>query len=327
MKRYNNCFHGIIGQERIVEGLTQAIINNSIFHSYIFSGPKGSQRTRMAYSFARALLSKDKPSYNDYRIDDNNHPDLINIFPQGASIKIKQIREDIIGDILIKPFESNYKIYIIHDAHTMGVPAQNTLLKTLEEAPSYGVIILITDNLSALLPTIISRSQNYKFQPLKEEVIENYLQRHQGLELSKAREISLMANGSIERAIQLSQGEDIRQERQDLLEKLLRIIKDKDIVSVFSTGEYLMEQRDRLEELLDFLMLWFRDISVYKELGDNKWIIHKEDKKLLEEFSYYLSDKQINDIINDISIMKSNRRFNINLQLNIETMLLRIQEE
>ena len=93
--------------------------------------------------------------------------------------------------MLIKPFESNYKIYIIHDAHTMGVPAQNTLLKTLEEAPSYGVIILITDNLSALLPTIISRSQNYKFQPLKEEVIENYLQRHQGLELSKAREISL----------------------------------------------------------------------------------------------------------------------------------------
>ena len=82
-----------------------------------------------------------------------------------------------------------------------------------------------------------------------------------------------------------------------------------------------------MEELLDFLMLWFRDISVYKELGDNKWIIHKEDKKLLEEFSYYLSDKQINDIINDISIMKSNRRFNINLQLNIETMLLRIQEE
>ena len=73
----------------------------------------------------------------------------------------------------------------------MGVPAQNTLLKTLEEAPSYGVIILITDNLSALLPTIISRSQNYKFQPLKEEVIENYLQRHQGLELSKARKFPL----------------------------------------------------------------------------------------------------------------------------------------
>ncbi len=327
MKKYNNYFKEIIGQQKVVDGLTQAVNSNSVFHSYIFSGPKGSQRTRMAYSFAKTLLSKDKPSYTDSRVEDNNHPDLINIFPQGASVKIKQIREDLVGDILIKPFESKYKIYIIHQAHTMGVQAQNALLKTLEETPRYGVIILITDSLSALLPTIISRSQSYKFLPLKDEAIEKYLQNIQGISQSKAREISLLANGSIERATKIEQGDESLQKRQDLLEKLLRIVKDRDIVAVFTTAEYLRDQKDRQEEFLDFLILWFRDISLFKELGDNKWLIHKEYKNLLEEFSYYLSDKQINDIIEGVNTIKNNRRFNINFQLNMETLLLRIQEE
>lgn len=329
MKKSSNYFREIIGQQRVVEALTQALNMDHISHSYIFSGPKGTQRTRMAYSFAKVLLSKGKPSYSDSsrRIDDHNHPDLIDIFPDDASIKIKQIRDDLIKDISIKPYESKYKIYIIHDAHTMGPPAQNALLKTLEEPPEYGVIILITNNLPVLLPTIISRSQNHQFKPLNENIIQKYLQERHNLTEQKAREISIMANGSIEKAVLLCQEDNILQEREELLQNLLKIIKDKDIITAFSTAKYLKDHKDHLDELLDFIMLWFRDISLYKELGNNKWIIHREYEDLLQEFSYYLSDDQINVIIEEVNISKNNRKYNVNLQLNMETMLLKMQEE
>ncbi len=329
MKKSNNYFHEIVGQQKVVETLTQALNNNHISHSYIFSGPKGTQRTRMAYSFAKALLSEGKPSYSDSsrRVEDHNHPDLINIFPDGTSIKIKQIRDDLIKDISIKPFESKYKIYIVHDAHTMGTPAQNALLKTLEEPPEYGIIILITNNLPVLLPTIISRSQNLQFKPLNENIIQNYLQKRHKIEEQKAREISIMANGSIEKAVSLCQKDNILQEREELLQSLLKIIKDKDVITAFSTAQYLKEHKEHLEELLDFIMLWFRDISLYKELGKNRWIIHREYEDLLQEFSYYLSDDQINVIIEEVNISKNNMKYNVNLQLNMETMLLKMQEE
>ena len=322
-------FQEIIAQSKVVEALTQAIDNNRISHSYIFSGPKGSQRTKMAYSFAKALLSKGKPSYGNLsrKVNDGNHPDIIDIFPEGSSIKIKQIREDLIKDITIKPYESKYKIYIIHEADTLGLPAQNALLKTLEEPPGYGIIILITNNLSILLPTIISRSQNLKFQVLNERTIQDYLQKSHHIEKQKARRISIMANGSIEKAVLLCQEKGILLERQELLERLFKIIKDKDLIQIFSTAKYLIEHKDQLDETLDFMMLWFRDIYLYKELGNNRWIIHKEYDDLLQEFSYYLSEHQINDIIEEINSSKNNRKYNVNLQLNMETMLLKMQEE
>lgn len=329
LKKFNHYFQEIIGQQKVVDTLTQEIDKNRISHSYIFSGPKGTQRTRMAYCFAKALLSKGGVSYADSsrRVDNNNHPDLIELFPEGASIKIKQLREGLIKDISIKPFESKYKIYVIHEGHTMGPPAQNALLKTLEEPPDYGIIIIITNNLPALLPTIISRSQNLQFKPLSEKIIQEYLEMNHKLEEQRAREISIMANGSIEKALLLSQEDNILKEREELLQSLLKIIKDKDVITVFSTANYLKEHKENLDEILDFLMLWFRDVALYKELGNNRWTIHREYEDLIQEFSYYLSDDQINVIIEEINTSKNNRKYNINLQLNMETMLLKMQEE
>lgn len=328
MKKSNGCFQNIVGQTKIVAALTQAIKNKRISHSYIFSGPQGSQRTEMAYSFAKALLSEEG-SYESSarRVEDGNHPDLIDIFPEGKSIKIKQIRDHVIKDISIKPYESKYKIYIIHQAETLGLAAQNALLKTLEEPPEYGVVILMSDNISTLLATIISRSQNLQFQLLNQTVIQRYLQENYHLEKQKARRISVLANGSIERAILLCQEKDLFPDRQELLKNLLKIIKHKDLIEIFSTAKYLLEEKDQLDENLDFMMLWFRDVYLYKELGNNRWIIHKEYADLLEEFAYYLSEQQISAIIEEVNLSKNNRKYNVNLQLNMETMLLKMQEE
>ena len=89
-----------------------------------------------------------------------NHPDIITVtHEKPGSISIDEVREQVVHDVDIKPYCSPYKIYIIPDAEMMTVQAQNALLKTIEEPPEYGIIILLTSNMSAILPTIQSRSR------------------------------------------------------------------------------------------------------------------------------------------------------------------------
>lgn len=329
MKKSNEFFQDILGQPKVINALIQAIEKDKVSHSYIFAGPEGTQRKKVAYDFAKALFSQGESSskvdVTCKKIEDHNHPDLMDIFPQGASIKISQIRE-LRKDISVKPFESNYKIYIIHDAHTMGSPAQNALLKTLEEPPEYAVMILITNNLLALLPTIQSRSQILQFRPIGQSILENYLIEKQGLPWGKAQEIALMANGNIKRALELVQDDAIFGERKEILKKLLKIIKG-DTILAFSTALWLKDQKAYLEEWLDFFMIWFRDLALYQELGDSSYIIHREYEDFLKEFSQHLSYEQIHGIIEEINQSKNNMKYNVNLQLNIESMLLKMQNQ
>lgn len=329
LKRSNQFFQEILGQSKVIKILLQAIEKKKVFHGYIFTGPEGTQRERVAYDFAKALFSQGESSskvdVTCKKIEDHNHPDLMDIFPQGASIKINQIRE-LKKDISVKPFESNYKIYIIHDAHTMGQSAQNALLKTLEEPPEYAVLVFITNNLPALLPTIQSRSQILQFHPIGKSILENYLIEKQGLSREKAREIALVANGNIKRALELAQDDTIFQERKEILKRLLKIIKG-DTVLVFSTALWLKNQKSYMEEWLDFFMIWFRDLALYQELGDNPYIIHREYEDFLGEFSQHLSYEQIHGIIKEINQSKNNIKHNVNLQLNMESMLLKMQNQ
>ena len=108
-----------------------------------------------------------------------NHPDLIYVtHEKPASIGVDDIREQINDTIQIRPYSSYYKIYIVDEAEKMTVQAQNALLKTIEEPPSYAVIILITTNQEAFLPTILSRCVQLKLKPLKDFTVKSYLTEH-----------------------------------------------------------------------------------------------------------------------------------------------------
>ncbi|MCR1899537.1 DNA polymerase III subunit delta' [Irregularibacter muris] len=323
-------FEEIIGQEKVKEILVQAIKKSQVSHSYIFTGPQGTQKSEMAHNLAKALFcTQDNPPCHHCvpceKMQENNHPDLVEIFPQGLHLRIQQIRE-LRQNISIKPYESSYKIYIIHNADTMGTAAQNALLKTLEEPPSYAVIILLTTNLQGLLPTIISRSQVLQFNRIAQQQIEKYLMEQKGMDEDKAKEIAILSNGSIGKAIESIDQEGLFTERQELLQYLLKIIRG-DMVCAFSTAVWLKDRKEQINEWLDFLILWFRDITLYRELGDNPWVVHREYKELLKEFSTYLSDEQIHAIIEEIDNSKNNLKANVNLQLNMEAMLLKMQEE
>ena len=166
-------FKDIIGQKQAKEHFQTAIETGNISHAYIINGETGSGRRMLADAFAKALQCEKHPNADScdgckscHQAESGNHPDIRYITHEKASISVDDIREQLNNDIQIKPYSSEHKVYIIPEANKMTEQAQNALLKTIEEPPAYAVIILLTDNLNALLPTIQSRCVTINTKPI-----------------------------------------------------------------------------------------------------------------------------------------------------------------
>ena len=175
-------FEEILGNEMVKDHFKKAIENHKISHAYILTGEAGMGRKSIANAFAMTLLCEKGGSepcmtcHSCKQVMSGNHPDLIYVkHEKPGSIGVDDVREQINDTIMIRPYSSYYKIYIVDEAEKMTVQAQNALLKTIEEPPSYAVIILITTNQEAFLPTILSRCVQMKLKPLKDFTIKSYL--------------------------------------------------------------------------------------------------------------------------------------------------------
>ena len=143
-------FQDILGNDMVKEHFKKAIENHKISHAYILTGEAGMGRKSIANAFAMTLLCEkggNEPCmvcHSCKQVLGGNHPDLIYVtHSKPGSIGVDDIREQINDTIMIRPYSSYYKIYIVDEAEKMTVQAQNALLKTMEEPPSYAVIILI----------------------------------------------------------------------------------------------------------------------------------------------------------------------------------------
>ena len=171
-------FKSVACQERVVELFQNAIRNNHLAHAYIFAGQEGVGKTSFSRELAKAIFCKHPgldacdTCNNCQRINSDNFSDLFFILPEKNSrvIKIEQLK--YLQDVLkVKPLESKYKMVIIQSADKMNEEASNCLLKTLEEPPSYAIIILIVTSLESVRETIRSRCQIVRFSPLSVAVV------------------------------------------------------------------------------------------------------------------------------------------------------------
>ena len=144
-------FSEVFGQELIKENLMRAISIKKMSHAYILNGEKGMGKRDLAEAFAAALLCEEhgKDSCGQCRtcrrIDGHNHPDVITIEPEKGkdTIATRDIKSKLVGDISIRPYESEYKVYIIPNAHLLNRESQNAILKTIEEPPEYAIVLLL----------------------------------------------------------------------------------------------------------------------------------------------------------------------------------------
>lgn len=306
-------FRNIIGQEFAKKYLTNSINNNKLSHAYMFEGIDGIGKKKLADELSKILL-------NSENID--NSPDYINIYPDGNSIKIAQIRK-LQTDIIIKPHK-DYKLYILNDAEKMTIEAQNALLKTLEEPPEYAIMILITSNKDTLLDTIKSRCEILKFLPISLFDLKEYLIKT-GVEEQRAQLLATFSRGSIKKALELSESAEFAVMRDDI-QSYIQTILDRNIVEILEIPSQMDKYKPEIINILDMVINYFRDIMLLKEKVDKSMIINSDKITFVQNMGKKISYSQVSKIIDIIEETKKKIRSNCNFNISIQVMALNIYE-
>ena len=286
----------------------------------------------LANAFALALLCEKgqadpcRQCHACKQVMSGNHPDLIYVtHEKPASIGVDDVRRQINDTIQVKPYSSAHKIYIVDEAEKMTVQAQNALLKTIEEPPAYAVILLLTTNAEAFLPTILSRCVQLKLKPLKDGEVKDYLVSRMGVELSQAEIYTAFARGNLGKAIHLADSEDFRHLYGELLD-LLKNLKKSDISELLERIRKMKEDKLDIHQCLDFMQMWYRDVLMYKTTKDINLLIFKDEFSTVNAMSTVSGYEGLERILTAIDKARIRLDANVNMELVMELLLLTMKE-
>lgn len=325
-------FKDIIGQQQIKEHFQTAIMEKKTSHAYILNGETGSGRHMLAEAFTKTLLCE-SPKEKDacdickscLQAESGNHPDIRYITHEKASISVDDIREQLNNDIQIKPYSSAHKVYIIPEANKMTEQAQNALLKTIEEPPAYAVIILITDNLNALLPTIQSRCITLNTKPVNKEQIADYLMKKLSMEPKQAQIAAGFCQGNMGKAIRFANSEDFHEMKEDILH-LLKQIDSMELPEIMDFIRGLTQKKGMINDYLDLMLLWYRDVLMFKVTKDANLLLYQDEYHAISQQASTRTYEDVENILAAIDKAKVRLNANVNFEVAIELMLLTIKE-
>ena len=324
-------FDKILGQELPKRIIRKALVNDSFSHAYILEGPKGIGKLTFAKTIAKALFCerlKDdscEVCNNCRRIENGNYPDLYIIKPDGNSIKDIQI-EEIQRNMNRKPFEANFNVFIIENADVMTTKAQNRFLKKLEEPTGNTIIMFLTENDNILLPTILSRCSKIKLSSLPENKISDYMIDKYKISRKEAELIAAFSYGVIGRADKLYESEEFI-EIKEASEKIFETFMENESRSILDLIDLFESNKEDIKEILEMLVFQFRDIAILNVTENNKMIINIDNIKTIQKHSDIIGYMKSINIIQTIEIAKKDLSGNLNFNLVIKNMLLRMQEE
>lgn len=318
---------GLIGHDWAARLLQRSIDNSRLAHAYIFNGPRGVGKTRLAFDFAMALNCQNPPdAMSGLRycgecrscrlIADNKHPDvtLINLEWQarqedqkelttgGMVLKIDTVRA-IQAGISRPPKEVNWRIYIVQDAATMQAAAANAFLKTLEEPPPRAILILLNESDRSLLPTIVSRCQVFELRTVPTQVIAQALS-ERGADNETASKLSALAAGRPGWALRafndplhtdVNDRDEALMELNDLLpaDRVRRLAFAEELAGRWQGG---IEKRLAIFNRLNLWLGWWRDLGLVKS-GLAQYVSNRDKLPELEKQAAKISAAQIKEML------------------------------
>lgn len=325
-------FKDVVGHKDIINYIRNAVSEDKVSHAYILNGERGSGKKMLANLFASTLqCEKGGPDpcnecHSCKQAESGNHPDIIHVTHEKPNtISVEDVRTQVNNDIMIKPYQGPYKIYIISEADLMTPQAQNALLKTIEEPPEYAVIFLLTENAQMLLPTITSRCVILKLRNIKDTLIKKYLMETVKVPDYKADMCTAFAQGNMGRAIMLANSEHFNEIREEAVQ-LLKYIDEMDLNEVVKAIKRISAYKLEINDYLDIIMIWYRDVLIYKATQDVTKVVFKDQLSCIKARARKSSYEGIEKILESLEKAKSRLKANVNFDLVMELLLLTIKE-
>jgi DNA polymerase III subunit delta' len=297
-------FRDVVGHVRLIDLLSRSVAGGTLPPSLLFAGPAGLGKRLTALAVAQALNCLDGSRFTVHgsgadacgvcaacsRIARGVHPDVLFVSPgDSGAIKIDQVR-DIVDRAQYRPFEGRRRVVIVDEADALVAPAQNALLKTLEEPTPSSVFILVSSRPDMLLPTVLSRCPQLRFRPLSAADLATALMAR-GHSETEARAVAATADGSLGQALQASAGELV--ESRDLAQRVLekaaaqhdparRIEHAQQLVTKPPSG---VSERDHLATHLRAMAVLLRDVEVLATGADERTLANADVRPALERLS------------------------------------------
>ena len=325
-------FKDVVGHKDIINYIRNAVREDQVSHAYILNGDRGAGKKLLANLFATTLLcEKGGPNpcnecHSCKQAESGNHPDIIRVTHEKPnSIGVDDIREQVNNTIMIKPYQGPYKIYIIDHADLMTPQAQNALLKTIEEPPAYAVIMLLTENAQVLLPTINSRCVMLKLRYIKDTLIKKYLMETMEIPDYKADVCTAFAQGNMGRAIMLANSEHFNEIREEAVQ-LLKYIHEMELSEIVQAVNKITVYKLEITDYLDIIMIWYRDVLLYKATKDIDKVVFKDQISCIKEQAKKSSYEGVEQILKSLETAKARLKANVNFDLVMELLFLTIKE-
>ena len=325
-------FKDVVGHKDILKYISSAVENNRVSHAYILNGERGSGKKMLANLFAMTLLCEtgdNEPCgkcHSCKQAESGNHPDIIRVTHEKPnSISVDDIRTQLNNTVDIKPYQGPYKVYIIPQADMMTPQAQNAILKTIEEPPSYAVFLLLTENAETLLPTINSRCVMLKLRNIKDTLIKKYLMENLEIPDYKADMCTAFAQGNMGRAIMLANSDHFNEIREEAVQ-LLKHISEMELNEIVAAVKNISVYKLEITDYLDIIMIWYRDVLLYKATKEIDKVVFKDQLQSIKEQARKSSYEGIELILESLEKAKARLKANVNFDLVMELLFLTIKE-
>lgn len=325
-------FSDVLGHEQTILHMKHAITMDKVSHAYIISGEKGAGKKLLAGLFAQTLQCRKRGTeacmecQSCRQAAGGNQPDIIYVTHEKANtISVEDIRTQVNGDIMVKPYSSPYKIYIIDEAEKLSAQAQNALLKTIEEPPVYAVIFLLTVNKGMLLPTIRSRCVTLDLRPVADEKIRTYLMEQLEIPEYRADICTAFAQGNVGKAKRLAQSDNFSEMLEHALH-LVKYIQDMEVTDLLSDLKRISEYKMEINDYLDILAVWYRDVLLFKATRDADSMVFSKELISIREKARNSSYEGLECIIKSLEKAKIRLNANVNFDMALELLLLTMKE-
>ncbi len=335
-------FASLIDQERPVQLLTAVLSGGNLPHAFLFTGLEGIGKKTAALAFAMSCNCMELELFPHHapaagirppsidpcgrcrsckKIISGHHPDIILIEPAGDMIKVDQIRA-LSDRLALKPYEAAKRVIIIRDAHKFNTEAGNTLLKTLEEPPEHTLFILTALQASDMLPTIVSRCQQVRFNPISRKFLATYVERHYPETAAQADVIASMARGSLTCADSMAQTRWM--ERRNWIIREMEAFPSYSIMECLAFAETLSKHKDWVPAAFEIMKNWLRDIAVYHARPEK--IINRDLMDQIEAAARRMTSDSLTFKFKAIEQAERDMKSNANLRLGLDALIIMLSK-